>query len=258
MAAFTFCPVLYVVHSLCLHAQVPRLQPTTKLLWKRCADLPVRMRDAQAVIFRNKLFIGGASTSSVDGDYTICSYNSVADTWSTLVGPVCLSAFTVYQAQLVLAGGLLHTSHVITNQVWVLGDESETWCQPLPAMPTARWSASAITIDTHLAVIGGEDEHQQNLDIVEVYDGKQWAATDPLPIPCYYVKVAFHNDRYYLVGGLGQGHSVFSTSPQAIVSQSPRSEPVWKTQWDAPLSYSGVVVFESELLPAPTPPVIRT
>ncbi len=206
------------------------------------------MRDAQAVIFRNKLFIGGADTPSVDGDYTICSYNSVADTWSTLDGPARLSAFTVYQAQLVLVGGELRTSDVTTNQVWVLGDESETWCQPLPAMPTARVTASAIAIDMHLIVIGWKEEQRHNLDIVEVYDGKQWAATDPLPIPCYCVKVAFHNDRYYLVGGFSQGKSVFSTSLQAIVSQLPRSEPVWKTHQNAPLSSSGVVVFESELV----------
>ncbi len=96
--------------------------------------------------------------------------------------------------------------------------------------------------------IGGEDEHHQDLDIVEVYDGRQWAKTDPLPISCYYVKVAFHNDRYYLVGGTSQDESVFSTSPQAIVSQSPRSEPVWKTHLDAPLALSGVVMFESELV----------
>ena len=77
---------------------------------------------------------------------------------------------TVFDSQLVLVGGRSCTSSEVTGELWSLEDEGKgKWSQPLPAMPTARFAASAVTINNYLIVAGGVGSDLQYLDVVEVY-----------------------------------------------------------------------------------------
>ncbi len=179
------------------------------------------MCDAQAVIYRGRLYVGGGYTTAGDAKFTICIYNFTPDTWDTIKGPALRTALAVYRGHLVLAGGVLPTSSMNhpTNQLWLTNSDQHTWKQTIPPMPTPTFAATAIATDKHLIISGGESGGY-SLDIVQVYNGTQWALAHPLPTPCRDIKSTYHNDIYYLIGGADQGKQVFSTSLHSLIQSA--------------------------------------
>ena len=247
--------IILIPHTLYYLPQVePILQPGASLQWKKCADLPVGMYDAQAVVLKNNVYVhtGGATAA------TLCIYTPTNDTWATLPSPTTLSALTTYHSQLVLVGGRVASTNEITNQLWILQHDGRTWKQPLPAMPSARYAASAISHLNHLIVAGGLDS--KCINVVEVYDGRQWMKTDPLPQPlrCSHMKCTIHNGTYYLMGGNKQGKSVFCASLESLIAKTSRQSPtspssggkksVWETLPDVPYHYSATTILRGALV----------
>ncbi len=241
-------PHQFVVFFPC--PQVPILHPGgASLEWKQCADLPVRMYNAQAVQLKTKVYVQGDTAS------TIFMYEVPRDAWVPMQSPVYLSALAIYHSQLVLVGGTFMRG--VRNQLWVLQDE-QTWTLPLPPMPTARCSASAVSSGDHLVVAGGDTGYLNCTDLVEVYDGVQWVRADPLPMTCRDIKSTYHNGMWYLTGGDGQSTSVFYTSLQSLIEkatqQPPRlpdnieQQPVWKTLPGAPYKWSSITILGGALL----------
>ncbi len=235
--------------------QVTILHPGgVSLEWTQCADLPVGMYDVQAVQLRTKVYVQGFTDSLLD--YNIYTYEVPTGVWVSMKSPTGRSALTIYRSQLVLVGGKEPTTRRTTNQLWVLPDE-QTWTQPLPPMPTARDSASAISSGDHLVVAGGEDQGFSELNLVEVYDGLQWMRADPLPVACSGIQSTYHSGMWYLVGGIGQSASVFYTSLHALIEKatqqpphSPHSEQqsVWKTLPGVPYECSSTTTLGGALL----------
>ncbi len=239
---------------MCTSTQEPRLHPGASLEWKRCANLPVEMRKVQAVLLGTRLYVGGGLTVGIhDGSVAVLFTCDVAvDTWSTVPTPVKLFALTTYHCQVVLAGGLL------TNNLWVLGTDGRTWNQPLPPMPTPRYGAVAISTDRHLIVAGGSIGFDTYLDVVEVFDGQQWLQIDRLPKKIGYILPTYHGDFCYMMGGEGQGQSVFYASLRSLIDKASHRAPnphstggqqsVWKTLPDVPFKNSSTTVFAEALL----------
>ena len=234
----------------CSSTQVP-LHPGALLKWKHCAGLPVGMRDAQAVVLGNKVYVGGGATLSIATDSNIYSCDFTGDiTWKTLKSPTRQSALTAYQERLVLVGGVVRSTGTPTNQLR-LRKADETWIQPLPPMPTRRCKASAVSTRQYLIVTGGVGHNWVNANVVEVYNGQQWVTTDPLPKCCYNVKSVLHDDFLYLVGSIGQSKSVFQCSVQALIEQAtphPPKQSTWNTICDAPYRFCSVATFGGALV----------
>ena len=213
-------------------------------------------------MLKNKVYIGGGVTRRDDATHTtVCVYSTTADTWATLPSPTRRSALATYHSQLVLVGGM--ASSTVTNQLWILQEDERTWRQPLPAMPTARFAASAISHHNHHIVAGGVDSNHRETNVVEVYDGCQWMKTDPLPKCCSYMKTTIHNGNYYLMGGSNQGQSVFcasllsliaKTTQQSPTQQSPtspssgRQKSAWETLPHVPYEYSATTILGAALV----------
>ena len=250
------------------------LQPGGSLQWKKCANLPVGMRDAKAVVLKNKVYFGGGYTGDAAAA-TLYIYTPTADTWATTLSHTRRSALTTYNSQLVLVGGVAASTNEITNQLWVLQEDERTWRQPLPAMPTARYAASAISHHNYLIVAGGWDSNGRETNVVEVYDGPQWMRTDPLPKCCSHMKTTAHNGNYYLMGGTNQGQSVFCASLQSLIAKATQQSPtspsssksptflqslfglsspsgeqksVWETLPDVPYRYSATTILGAALV----------
>ena len=231
----------------------PILQPGASLQWKKCTDLPVGVHHAQAVVLKNKVYVKGGFTRDDATATTLYIYTPTADTWATLPSPTRRLALATYNSQLVLVGGRIASTDETTNQLWVLQEDERTWRQPLPAMPTARYAASAISHHNHLIVAGGMDSNHRHTDVVEVYDGRQWTKTDPLPKCCSHMKTTIHNGNYYLMGGTIQGQSVFCASLQSLIAkatqQSPtspssgRQKSAWETLPDVPYRNSATTIL---------------
>ena len=158
-------------------------------------------------MLKNKVYFGGGATGNGTTEAKLCIHTPTADTWATLPSPTRRSALTTYHSQVVLVGGI--AASTATNQLWVLQEDERTWTQPLPAMPTARFAASAISHHNHLIVAGGRDSNGWMTNVVEVYDGRQWMKTDPLP-QCSYMKTTIHNGNYYLMGAHCKDHPAVS------------------------------------------------
>ena len=226
-------------------------QPGVSLDWQECASLPVKMRYAHAVLLKNKVYVGGEVMQETDNK--ICAYNFAEDTWESFPCPTKQSALTTYNSQLVLVGGVDLNTKQVTNQLWVLQEDERRWSQPLPAMPTARYGASAVEHDNHLLVAGGRDYSVSRFGVVEVYDGQKWVKIDPLPT-CYNMRSTYHDGACYLVGGVGERRQVFCVSLESLIaktiqqqSSSPQTS-TWKTLADLPDSCYDIASFGGALV----------
>ena len=239
---------LYIPILLCSSTQVP-LHPGASLTWEHCANLPAGMRDAQAVVLGNKVYVGGGDTLTTATACNIYSCDFTGDiTWKTLKSPTSQSALTTYQERLVLVGGVDPSTATPTNQLRLRKDD-ETWTQPLPPMPTPRFGASAVSIEQRIVVAGGLGRGYSN--VVEVYNGQQWVTTDPLPKCCYDMKSTLHDGFLYLMGGYSQDKSVFQCSVQALIEQAtphPPKQSTWNTIRDVPYEFCSVATFGGALV----------
>ena len=236
--------------------QATLLHPRATLEWRQCTNLPVGMRHHQAVVLNNKVYVGGGFASDCTTSSNIYTYDPTMDTWETLQSPTRYSALTTYHNKLLLVGGVEVSTDDTTNQLWVFEEGEQTWTQPLPPMPTRR-GASAVSTRDHLIVAGGLSNNEY-LNTVELFDGHQWVTADPLPMSCGYIQSTSHDGHYYLMGGWGQGTSVFYTSLQSLVdkvTQHPPTSPtntdqpsVWKTLPNIPLERSSTTIFGGALV----------
>ncbi len=238
--------------------QVTFLHPGgVSLEWTQCANLPVKLNQAQAVLLKTKVYVQGCTPLAKTDYYIYYMYEvTTGVVWVYMKSPTKWSALTIYRLQLVLVGGREPTGRV-TNQLWVLQDE-QTWTQPLPPMPTARASASAISSGDHLVVAGGLQVSGSLSNLVEVYDGLQWVRADPLPVACCDIKSTYQSGMWYLMGGIGQSTSVFYTSLHSLIEKATQQPPhspnsseqqsVWKTLPDVPYEYSSTTTLGGALL----------
>ena len=223
------------------------LHPLTTLEWSEYRKTPVCVYNAQAVVLEDKVYIGGGRSSS-----RLLIYDFVDDTWDTLETPTEWYALTTYQSQLVLVGGGDPNCGRATNQLWVL-DEQYNWNQPIPFMTTNRYQASAVSIGDHLIVAGGSSGGQTGpLDAVEVYDGCQWKRAQSFPIRCSWMKSTLHEGNWYLAGGIEQGHDVYYTSVESLItttnSEGAGQTSVWKKLPSTPLEGSTPAMFKNQLV----------
>ncbi len=267
--------IVFIIHRLhctlnCYHSdwseqcvcfpcpQVPILHPGgASLEWKHCADLhvPAGIMNSRAVQLKTKVYVHGG-TGSRERYSTIYTYEVPADAWVSMQSPTYCSALTIYHSQLVLVGGIESTTRRVTDQLWALQDE-QTWTQPLPPMPTARYAASAISSGDYLVAAGG-DTGVGHTYSVEVYDGVQWVRADPLQVACSDMKSTYHSGMWYLMGGYAQHTSVFYTSLQSLIGKATQQPPhspdsseqqsVWKTLPDVPYSLSSTTTLGGALL----------
>ena len=206
--------------------------------------------DAQAVILNNRIYVMGYS-GYAELDATINISNDLNAVWEQLNSPASFSALTVFDSQLVMVGGRSCTSCEVTGELWSLEDEGKgKWTQPLPAMPTARLAASAVTIKNYLIVAGGCGSDGQYLDVVEVYHTTtHWTRIDCLPSPCVHMKTVHHDTIFYLIGGMRQGNSIFYSSLQTVIDRlSSPTTTIWNTLPEAPYEGSSITICKDTLV----------
>ena len=204
--------------------------------------------DAQAVVLGNKVYVGGGHT--LTSEYCLYVSDVTMHTWKTLKSPIRRSALTTYQGRLVLVGGQNSFTDTPINQLWVMEEEG-TWTQPIPPMPTPRWGASAASIQNNLIVAGGGGSQEKALDVVEVYNGRQWATAQSLPSAQFDMKSAIHNGNWYLAGVRTPGwREVFYALLESLIAstQSEVTERVWKNLPEVNYIASSTAVWGGRLM----------
>lgn len=214
------------------------------------------IRDAQAVVLRGKVYVGGGNIFKRSGAQSclpsgLLIYDLAKGTWDTLRTPTKSYGLTSYHSQLVLVGGKNPTNFGhSTNRLWVL-DEEHHWTEPLPPMLTKNCGASALGVGNHLIVAGGLNDELGPLDVVQIYDGHEWRMAHSLPNACYFMKSALYEGNWYLAGGVGQSRMVFHTSMESLIVATNTEEidqTLWKKLPNVPLLKSALLVFRKQLL----------
>ena len=221
------------------------------LKWKKTIKMASGVWGGHAVVIGRKVYIGGGVADG--SDYTISEYTIEGGQWREIETSVWGFGTAVVNDQVIITGGYDREGSP-TNQVWVLDSLTNTWTQPFPAMPTARWWSSAVGYKRWVLVVGGHHE-----ECVEILDtkSKQWYTASPLTLPTETSSpsLAVIQDTLYAV----RGKSVVSVSIPMLISdamsQSQASdstnEPrptVWQSLPDTPTSHPPITSFHGYLL----------
>ena len=177
------------------------------------------------VIVKGKMHIGGGRWALSEREMqTVMVRDPQHNVWHTLPPYECTKfAMAVVNDQLVLVGGLKTDKCTAMLGVW--SEQSRTWTNPFPPMPTARQSPSVVTHDNRwLVVVGGMTEDTvTNVEILDTTLG-QWYHGAPTPQPCYCASAAKVGNMCYVLGGFTKGGSssnkVFSMYLDNLISQA--------------------------------------
>ena len=240
------CSYFYCVVQCCV--QVDIFNPLVSLYWSKCSNLPVRMRNAQAVCLKDKVYVGVfLEAVNMKDKGLLYIYTPLVDKWSTMETPVLYFALVTYQSHLVLVGGvdphrLGPESH--SNKLITLVGRGQ-WKETIPPMSVRRHSASAMDYVNNIVVAGGL-YNVRSIAVVEVYNGYQWTRAHSLPQACSQMKSVVIDDVWYLMGGDRQGTTVFCASLVALVASNHLH--VWTTFTDAPYMHCSPAVFGNQLI----------
>ena len=248
--------VSFINLSLQLHARV-------RLQWRRCADVPLEMSRAKAIVVGEKVYVGGGYTSERSDRYKFFQYNWRGDTWSTLPRcPVECFGMAYFMGRIITVGGVttgVDLQISPTDKVHSLREDSQQWEEFLTPLPTVRWALSAATTSAAVIAAGGYTGSHANAisSAVEVYssDTSQWHTADPLPKPCAWMSSVTINDICYLLGGKDQNDQAVKTCWYAslhslvhkAVSHSDSSS-VWSCVSSTPLKWSTAACLSGSLV----------
>ena len=264
--------MLYKEESICkeqpsqiTHSEIDKeSKATIKLQWKEGLKAPCEM----------SRHFSGMVDATVNGDIVymmegtrIYAYSASSCTWSPL--PNC--TFTSCPAAIVnnlltLIGGVCDDN--IINRLFSLTKDRDTmkWTEEFPPMPTKRWGASALCIETALIVAGGQGENAEIdlLSVVEVMNKQthHWSQTAiDLPQPAVYATLLCLGGQVYVLGGYGKNvdpiESVYKCSLSALLRPcsakslsftTSNKTDVWSRVSDVPVERSTYIIFCGQLL----------
>ena len=243
-----------------MHIQAQLLHPQSKLEWKRCADMPVKMIKAQAVAIGNEIYLGGGVNTAETDLTAILMYNTVEEKWTRLPNH-CVRYFGLcgFQGELLTVGGL--SGELPTNKVYYYIKEDRKWVESLKPTPTVRVCPAVLTTASAIVVCGGLVEGENGELVatatVEVYSSttSQWYTADPLPQPYAGMSSITISGCSFILGGYNADHkpirSSFCVDMATLIDRVNvihRGTTSWKTLPDTPLALSTAATLSGGLL----------
>ncbi len=120
------------------------LQPQTRLQWRRCADLPVEMRGAQAVLVGGKVCDGGGDTE-IYGNVCLLLYDRGRDGWATLPPcPVRWFGLGQFKGHIITVGGISREGDT-TNKL-------HCYKEDMGGVPTPNANTKEVSVSHHHTV----------------------------------------------------------------------------------------------------------
>ena len=174
------------------------------------------------MLLQDNIYVGG-DTSSLESDASLFISSTDLNSWSQVTTPTSYYGLTTYHSQVVLVGGMEPDTDMATNKLWTLKG-GMNWQPSLPPMPTSRYYSSALNTGSPecLVVSGGlvRKNDEEGVNVVEVLKDNEWSSVQPLPKACSHLKSTLHKGRLYLMGGNGQGHSVFHCKLESLLNEN--------------------------------------
>jgi serine/threonine protein kinase len=228
------------------------------LEWRRGADAPCPMnRSSDAIVCGSFVYVLPGTHQQ------LCAYNWEKDSWTELLStPTNYCTLANVKNSLVAIGGFERTGEK-TNKLFnlTIANNSYTWVETYPPMPTKRDSTAAVCYGAYLVVAGGiETSYLKTVEILQV-DNNQWLTAASLPSEMFSGSACVCGDRVYILGGwvsLGTiTYSVMTCSLRALVnspcqhnSETPEAGDgdVWSYGTVLPVTKSTCVSFQNQLL----------
>ena len=209
--------------------------------WEEGAPAPVATAGHTAVLFNGAIYVGGGACDDNDDTHRINIYHPDTHKWDDAIDtPHAFFAMTVLVDKLIIVGGIVSSLSKETNKLLTL--QSGKW-KDYSQMPTARFSASAVSHQSIMIVMGGRHLNQ-TISTTELLDSTtgQWFACDDLPQPLTLLKSVIVDDMLYILGGGntdGKGSkAVYVASLDALSSHNLKWLQLADTLWGYPAAVS--------------------
>ena len=226
---------------MCKHPFIHFLQEilSLKFKFKRRADLPIAMSDAQCAVVEDRVYVGGGrgeDQSDHAAQSQVFEYSLAEKKWTSLSqNHVCYFGLTNFLGRLVSLGGM-SSDNSITGDVSVFEFSKNRWDRKrLLPMQTKRFHPSVISHGSCLAVCGGIVPGGNPTNIVEVFVNGQWCQGPRLPHRICLAKPTIADHSCYLVGGafsltpLAPSNALISIPLSILLSPTP-SDP-YQNKW---------------------------
>ena len=217
----------------------------------------IRREEAKRKMKRGAAVVNGDAAYFMLRDGTICSYNSVSNTWrDVLCHNYTGASLAIINEELIAIGGRESSAFKKTyvNTLFIVVGQHRS-DRHYPPMPTKRSDAAAVTSSAHLVVAGGMTGSalKDQTSAVEVMDTGTlvWSVVASLPYPYKRASATICGDRVYILGGETANikmKSVLTCSLSELVWSSSLSSSVWDGIADAPVYRSTCAAVDDELL----------
>ena len=221
------------------------------------------MYSAYATVINSTLYItGGVCPNDPMNMYNVYKYQFDKNQWSVL--PPLQQWYGVpvnMNDHLTVIGGLHHDKP--TNLVTTYDDNR--WSNTYPNLSVARLTPAVVPYHQYVIVAGGEGDHNNLLDNIEVFDitKSHWMIVNThLPRPMYRISATICSDSFIIVGYTGADNKRYNTTftipiddilslPQQThsLSSTDKDNTKWHQLAEAPY-------WKTALVPNTSPPVI--
>jgi len=168
------------------------------------ADLPVPLYDAYVAVQDKKAYVTGVSPFE-DAKHQVYVYDVDFDQWGQL--PPSGHYFgipNIIGGKLVIIGGRLSATKMMTNKVSTFDEDSQTWTSYYPDLLSVRSKPGVVSHLEHVIVAGGglhDDTDHDDIEVLNWIENSHWRkASIKLPIPIYGFTPTIPDDHLLLVG----------------------------------------------------------
>ena len=218
------------------------LSGPANIKWEEGAPAPVATVGHIAALYNGAIYVGGGVHDVDDELFKINIYHPDTNKWDDPINsPHALFAMTVLVDKLIIVGGVLRVSEKVTDKLLTLqGSQWEKYSQ----MPTARWSASAISHQSIMIVMGGEDADKLTLNTTELLDSTtgQWFKCNDLPQPLGWLQSVIVGGLLYTLGGVNTNNerskAVYAAPLHALSNHQLQWQQLTDTPWEGSTAVS--------------------
>jgi DNA-binding CsgD family transcriptional regulator len=175
--------------------------------WEQRRDKPTPVRDVDAVLIGEKIYVPGGRQADERPTDILEIYDPRTDNWESGAPlPQAISAYALadFEGQMYLFGGW--DGEKALDVVYIYDPGMDEWREGTP-MPTARYHAGAVALADKIVVMGGKNERDL-LDDVHLYypardrNGENpWEEDIDMPTARYDFGIASIYESVYVIGG---------------------------------------------------------
>ena len=182
--------------------------------WTQLADLPAALYGASVAVQYHKIYVTGDSPIE-DAEHQVFVYDINTDQWGQLPPSGHYHGIPhIIGGKLVIIGGCLSATKMMTNKVSTFDEDSQTWTSYYPDLLSVRSRPGVVSHLEHVIVAGGgrptvdDDDTPVIQDDVEIFnwiENAHWRRVSiKLPAPMFSFTCTISDNHLFIVGYNGK------------------------------------------------------